>query len=410
MVRAPRADITVSHGSLDPLDGSMNPWPTRPVSCGARWVGGAMRIPFFNYPSVYERFATEFQATLEDIGRRGAYILQSETQEFEQQVAEYVGVAHCLTVSNATDGLQLGMMAGDLEPGSEVIISTHTMVATAESVYFAGGVPVPVGFGPDHLIDPAAVRAAITERTRAICPTQLNGRTCEMEPLLEIAEEFDLDLYEDSAQGLGSRYKGRAAGSWGKANCLSFYPAKILGTLGDGGAVLTDDDEVAARLRLLRDHGRIDRGDTALWGFNSRMDNLAAAFLMIQFRHFDETVARRRAIAARYCERLGGIDGLVMPPAPDSDPNHFDTFQNFEIESDFRDELEDGLRERGVGTLRQWGGWPIHRFRKLGFTQDLPEADEMFDRMLMLPMNMALTDEDVEYICDSVIEIAEGID
>lgn len=367
-----------------------------------------LTVPFFDYPAVYERFATEFQQALEDVGRRGAYIMQSETEEFEAAVADYVGVSHCITVSNATDGLQLALMAGDLPVGSEVIVSTHTMVATVESIHFAGGIAVPVEVGSDHLIDPESARAAITANTSALCPTQLNGRTATMEPLLELAEEYDLEIFEDAAQGLGSKYKGKAAGTFGKASCLSFYPAKILGTLGDGGAVLTDDDQVADTLRLLRDHGRIDRGDTALWGFNSRMDNLAAAFLLIQFRHFDETIARRREIASHYCSRLAGIEGIVLPPAPGSDPDHFDTFQNFEIECDFRDELAEGLKAKGVGTLQQWGGWPIHRFTKLGFSQELPLADNLFARMIMLPVNMSITDDQVEHVIASIYEIAEG--
>ncbi len=366
------------------------------------------RVPFFDYPSVYARFADEFQAALEDVGRRGAFIQQSDLEEFEEAVAAYCGVANCIAVTNATDGLQLALMAGGLPRGAEVIISTHTMVATAASVHFAGGVPVPVDVASDHLIDPIAVRAAISDKTWAVCPTQLNGRTADMDAITAITDRYGLELFEDSAQGLGSKFKGRSAGSWGKGNCLSFYPAKILGTLGDGGAILTNDDDVAATLRLMRDHGRIDRGDTAIWGFNARMANLAAAFLMIQFRHFDETVARRREIAATYCDRLGSLPGLVLPPAPDSDPNHFDTFQNFEIECDYLEDLESGLRVRGIGSLRQWGGWPIHKFVKLGFTQDLPKADALFARMLMLPMNMALKDEDVDYVCDSVREIAEG--
>lgn len=365
------------------------------------------KVPFFDYPSVYERFAEEFQQALEDLGRRGAFIQQQELFDLEHAIADYSGVKHCVAVTNATDGLQLAFMAGGLAPDAEVIISTHTMVATASSIHFAGGVPVPVDVGPDHLIDPDAIRNAITEKTRAICPTQLNGRTCEMSSLVAIADEFGLDIYEDAAQGLGSRWNGRAAGSWGRGSCLSFYPAKILGTLGDGGAVLTNEDQMAETLRLMRDHGRIDRGDTALWGFNARMDNLAAAFLMIQFRHFDETVRRRRAIAAEYSARLAEVPGLHLPPAPDSDDAHFDTFQNYELECDFRDTLQAGLAERGVGTLQQWGGWPVHRFDRLGFDQDLPNADALFGRLLMLPMNMALTDEDVEYICGAVIETAE---
>ena len=143
-------------------------------------------------------------------------------------VAEYCGVEHCIAVTNATDGLQLAFMAGGLPPGAEVIISTHTMVATAASIHFAGGVPVPVDVGADHLIDSDAVRAAITSETWAICPTQLNGRTADMDSLTSICDEFGLQLFEDSAQGWVPKFKGRAAGSWGRGNRLSFYPAKIL--------------------------------------------------------------------------------------------------------------------------------------------------------------------------------------
>lgn len=368
----------------------------------------ARRVPFFDYPAVYERFADQMQAALADIGSRGAFISQRDLDDFEQSIAEYTGVAHCVAVSNATDGLQIAFMAADLPQGAEVIISTHTMVATAASIHFAGGVAVPVDVGPDHLIDPAAVRAAITERTAAICPTQLNGRTCDMDALSEIAVEFGLQLFEDAAQGLGSRFKGRSAGSWGRGNCLSFYPAKILGTLGDGGAVLTNEDDLAERMRLMRDHGRVDRGDTVLWGFNSRMDNLAAAFLNIQFAHFKQTIERRREIAREYCTRLDPLPGIALPPHPDYDDDHFDTFQNFEIECDYRDALQEGLKERGVGTLQQWGGWPIHRFEKLGFTQNLPAADALFERLLMLPMNPSLTDEDVTYVCDQIEQIASA--
>ncbi len=167
--------------------------------------------------------------------------------------------------------------------------------------------------------------------------------------------------------------------------------------------------DIADRLRLLRDHGRIDRGDTAIWGFNSRLDNLSAAFLNIQFDHFEETVSRRREIAARYREKLADVPDLVLPPGPDSDGEHFDTFQNYEIEHPWRDALQSGLADLGIGTLQQWGGWPIHRFTRLGFTQHLPRADLLFQRMLMLPMHPALTDEEVDYVADSVIRVAQTL-
>lgn len=366
------------------------------------------QVPFFNYPSVYERFASEFQAALEDVGSRGAFIQQRDVEELEQTIADYVGVKHCVAVANATDGLQMALMAGDLTQGGEVIISTHTMVATAAAIHFAGGVAIPVDVGPDHTISAEAVRQAVTPDTVAICPTQLNGRTTDMDAIMSIAEEHGLDVYEDAAQGLGSKYKGRSAGSWGKGSCLSFYPSKILGTLGDGGAVLTSDDEVADSLRLMRDHGRVDRGDTAIWGFNSRLDNLSAAFLNIQVRVFDETVRRRRELAARYHERLVGLPGITLPEPPADESDHFDTFQNYELECHFRDDLQVGLKQRGVGTLQQWGGWPIHRFTRLGFDQVLPNADALFDRMLMLPMNLSLSDDDVDYVCEAVEAIASA--
>lgn len=370
-------------------------------------MNSVKNVPFFNYPAVYLRFAAEFQRALDDVGRRGAFIQQVDIAEFEGEVASYTGVRRCVTMSNATVGLQLAMVAGGLPEGAEVIISSHTMVATAASIVHAGGVPIPVEVGSDHQIDPQAISAAIGPRTHAICPTQLNGRTSDMNAIQGIADEFGLQIYEDAAQALGSRFQGRAAGSWGVGSCLSFYPAKILGTLGDGGAVLTNSSEIAEELLLLRDHGRVDRGDTIRWGFNARMDNLAAAFLRIQLRHFDETVARRREIAARYQERLAAVPGLSLPPAPDADLDHFDTFQNYEIECEYRDELQVQLASRGVGTLQQWGGWPVHKFAKLGFTQQLPNTDKLFSQMLMLPMNFSLTDEDVEYVCDSIVQIAE---
>jgi len=361
-------------------------------------------VPFFNYPSVYSAYRQEFIAALDNVGTRGAFILQKDLVEFEQALASYTGAKYAIGVANATDALEMGFVAGGLQPGAEVIISSHTMMATASAVHVAGGVPVPVEVGSDRCIDLESIEAAITPRTRAICPTQLNGRTCDMDRLTKIAQAHHLDIYEDSAQALGSKFNGRSAGTFGKTGCLSFYPAKVLGCFGDGGAVLTNDDEIYRKILLLRDHGRNAEGEVEFWARNSRLDNLQAAFLNLQFKDYPKVVTRRRVIAALYQQRLGDCSRIQLPPHPDSNPKHFDIYQNYEIEADKRDELRVFLKEQGVGTLIQWGGRPVHQFSKLGFTQCLPKTDNFFKRCIMLPLNMSMTDDDLHYVCDRVLD------
>jgi dTDP-4-amino-4,6-dideoxygalactose transaminase len=278
------------------------------------------------------------------------------------------------------------------------------MVASPSAVANLGATPVPVDCGADHLMDPDAVARAITPRTRAILPVHLNGRTCTMDPILELAERHGLFIVEDAAQALGSKYKGRFAGTFGLAAAFSFYPAKILGCFGDGGAVVTNDDRMAREIRLLRDHGRNADGDVERWGLNSRLDNLQAAVLDFQLRDYASIIARRRALAALYDDRLGSLPQLRLPPAPGSEPDHFDVFQNYEVEADRRDQLRDYLRQHGVGTLIQWGGKPVHQFKGLGFSVSLPRTDELFRRCVMLPMNMMVSDDDADYVCARIGE------
>lgn len=330
--------------------------------------------------------------------------MQRDVKEFEDALANYTGAKYVVTVANATDALEMGFAAGGIKPGDEVIISSHTMVATASAVHAVGGVPIPVEVGPDRCIDPDAIETAITSRTRALCPTQLNGRTANMDRIMAIANRHGLQIYEDSAQALGSKFRGRSAGTFGVTGCLSFYPAKVLGCFGDGGAVLTSDQTLYEKLLLMRDHGRSATGDVVMWGRNSRLDNLQAAFLSLQFKDYDRVVSRRRAIAAMYQARLGSCPQVSLPPAPDATPDHFDIFQNYEIEADRRDELKAWLKDHGVGTLVQWGGKAVHQFAALGFRQRLPKTDNFFRRCLMLPMNMFISDDDANHVCDSLLE------
>jgi dTDP-4-amino-4,6-dideoxygalactose transaminase len=359
-------------------------------------------VPFFAYPHVFTSRESDFLDIVRDVGRRGAFIMQSDLADFEVQLAAFLGAHHAVGVANATDALLIALRVAGLRPGDEVILSSHTMTATAAAVHFAGGAPIPVECGPDHLIDPAAAEAAVTSRTRFILPTQLNGRTCDMEKLQAIADRHGLLIVEDAAQALGSKFKGRCAGTFGGAAAISFYPAKVLGCLGDGGAVITNSETVYEQACQMRDHGRNFSGETVSWGLNSRLDNLQAALLGFQLKEYGVVMRRRRQLAALYAQRLKNVPEVVPPPAPDSDPDHYDIYQNYEIEAERRDELKQYLKDRGTGTLIQWGGQAIHHLTALGFTQRLPYTDRLFTRLLMLPMNMSLADDDVHYVCDAI--------
>ena len=223
-----------------------------------------------------------------------------------------------------------------------------------------------------------------------------------MDPLQAIAGKHCLLIIEDAAQALGSKFKGRSAGTFGVASAISFYPAKVLGCLGDGGAVVTNNDEIYECIYQMRDHGRSTAGEIVSWGLNSRLDNLQAALLDFQLKKYETVMSRRRHLASLYTLRLCDVAELVLPPAPDSDPDHFDIYQNYEIEAEKRDDLKQYLKDHGIGTLIQWGGQAVHHLKALGFTQHLPHTDWLFTRLLMLPMNMSLTDDDIHYVCDQI--------
>ncbi len=359
-------------------------------------------ISFFNYSDLFLKHEKELLDVFQSVGEKGAFIMQQELSDFESNIADYTGAKFVLGVANATDAIQLLLKAGGVGPGDEVIFCSHTMVATASAIAFTGATPVPVEVGSNHLIDPESIKGAITSKTKAIIPTQLNGRIANMDEILNIANEYNLQIYEDSAQALGAKYKGQSAGTFGLGGCISFYPAKTLGCLGDGGAVLTNDKDIYNKIKLMRDHGRGDDGNVSIWGFNSRLDNLQAAILNFFFQSYEETVERRRNIARLYHENLKDSLNVILPPSPDIDEDHFDIYQNYEIEAETRNELKEYLAENGVGTLIQWGGKAGHEFRDVGFTQSLPLTEKVMRSSLMLPLNMTVTNDEIRYICDCI--------
>lgn len=368
-------------------------------------VSATRSVPFFNYQKAFTADEDRYVEIFRDVMRRGAFIMQKDLETFEANLASYLGVKYAFGLANCTDALIIALRAAGVGPGDEVIFPSHTMVASPSSAFFVGATPVAVDCGPDHLVDAASIEKAITKRTKAIMPVQLNGRTADMTAIGRIADKHGLIIVEDSAQGLGSKFKGKFAGTFGVAGTFSFYPAKILGCFGDGGALVTNDDEVARKTRLYRDHGRnAETGEVEMWGLNSRLDNLQAAILDFQFADYQSIIDRRRAIASLYQAELGEVKQLVLPPAPGASADHYDTYQNYEIEAERRDELKAFLRERGIGTLIQWGGKAVHQFADLGFSVSLPNTERLFQRCLMIPMNLTVSDDDARYVAGVIRE------
>jgi len=360
-------------------------------------------VPFFNYPYLFKSREADFQGIFTDVGRRGAYILQKDLSEFEQNLAKFTGNRYAVGVANGTDAIWLALMAAGIGKGDEVIFPSHTYIATAAAIHFVGAAPVPADCRADHMIDPESVKKLVTKRTKAILPTQLNGRCCDMDALMGIAREYNLMIIEDAAQGLGAKFGGKGIGTFDKGATISFYPAKNLGSFGDAGGFVTSDKEMYEQVLLLRDHGRNDDGLFVRWGFNSRLDNLQAAILNYKLSYYEEEIEKRRNIASFYQEHLGDLEELLLPPSPESDERYFDVYQNYEIEAERRDELKVFLKENGIGSLIQWNGQPVHSLTSLGFTGNgLPYTEAMFRKCLMIPMNTSLQTEDLDYVCTAI--------
>ncbi|MEX2301489.1 MAG: DegT/DnrJ/EryC1/StrS family aminotransferase [Bryobacterales bacterium] len=403
------------------------------------------RVPYIDYPRHYEAMRAGVMAAVDRVLCRGDLMLRADLRDFEEHLATFVGARHAIGVGNCSDALRLALLAAGVGAGDEVITVAHTFVATVAAIHHAGATPVLVDVGADHLMDPGAVEQAISPRTKVILPVHLNGRLCDMEPLSTLAKRHRLILIEDAAQGLGASLGANKGGTFGLAGCFSFYPAKILGAFGDGGAVVTNDVAFAGKIRALRNGGRLPNGDLIGWGWNSRLDNLQAAILDLKLNLLPGWIERRREIASRYQAKLAGLPGLVLPPAPAAataatpptahsprsestarttrteplahtarieltasstrtgQQQRFDVFQNYEIETDDRDGLAAHLSIAGIETMLPWGGRAVHQFPALGFEGvRLPATERLFERLLLLPMHCELSDEQVDYVAGAI--------
>jgi len=363
------------------------------------------KIPFFDYTHVFGQYKNEIQKIILDISNRGSFILQNEGLDFEKNLSDFTESKYALGVGNCTDGLLLSIKAAGIGKGDEVIFSSHTFVATASAIYHSGATPVPVECGKDHLIDVNSIESSITSKTKAIIPTQLNGHVCDMDKILKICKKHDLLLLEDSAQSLGAKFKGQSVGTFGLSGSFSFYPAKVIGCFGDGGAVITNNKEIFDQIFLTRDHGRAKIGEIVTWGMNSRLDNLQAAILDFKLSKYQLDINRRREIASMYEQGLNDVKEIILPRSPDSDINKYEIFQNYEIEvvdSKIRENFRKFLSKHGVGTILQWGGKAVHEFEGLKFNVSLPFTENLMRRALLIPMNTSISNHDILYIIEKI--------
>lgn len=367
----------------------------------------SVSVPFFDWKQLYLERRDDYIKIFDETLSRGGFIMQKDVRQLEETLEAYLNVKHVVALSDATNALLLGLRASGLQAGDEVIIPSHSFLAAPQSIHYAGGVPVPCELGPDWMVDPADMESRITEKTRVLMPVQVNGRSADMDRILDIGKRHNLIVVEDSAQALGAKYKGKMVGTMGLWGVFSFYPSKMIGTFGDAGALVTNDDDIAAKVRAMRNHGanadKVIEKSCDIWGTNSRMDNLHAAILNFKLTWYDEAIQRRIDIAQRYNDAFAGFSELTLPPAPAQDPDYGDVYQNYEMTSTRRDALRAYLSERGIGTIIQWGGIALHQMSGLGYSQSLPKTDTFFEQSLLLPMNHFLTDEQIDHVISSVV-------
>jgi len=361
-----------------------------------------MNVPFLDLRASYLALQPEIDAAVARVLGSGWYIGGAEVEAFEREFAGFVDAKHCVGVANGLEALQLALLAVGVTPESEVIVPSHTFIATWLAVTQLGATPVPVEVRTDtYQLDESLLAAAITPRCKAIVPVHLYGTPAEMDAILGLASKHGIPVVEDAAQAHGARYRGRRIGSHGRAVSWSFYPGKNLGAFGDAGAITTDDDGVAAHLRSLRNYGSAVRYVHDERGFNSRLDPIQAAILRVKLRHLDAWNDRRRAIASRYLDELSDT-GLVLPMVPATVES---SWHLFPVRHQRRDALREALGSKKIETLIHYP-IPSHLQRAyydLGFGPgSFPIAETIGATVLSLPIGPAMTDEQAACVIDAV--------
>lgn len=363
-----------------------------------------MKVPFVTFKPLEKELDKELRDAFDRVYTRSWYIEGVEDENFEKSFAQYCNRKYCVGVGNGLDSLFLALKALGIKRGDEVIVPSNTYIATALAVTYVGATPVFVE--PDintFNIDSKLIENAITSKTRAIMPVHLYGQPCDMDPIIDIAKKYNLYIVEDCAQAHGARYKGKVVGSFGDAAGFSFYPGKNLGALGDAGASVTDNVDIAKKIRALGNYGSDYKYHHILQGNNSRLDEIQAAFLSAKLPRLDEINCQRREIAKKYLEGISNPD-IILPMVPDyAEP----VWHIFGIRCRNRDKLEKWLNNFGIGTNKHYP-IPMHLqecYASLGFKKgDFPIAEEISQTELSLPLYYGMTEEEINYVIDKVNE------
>jgi UDP-2-acetamido-2-deoxy-ribo-hexuluronate aminotransferase len=362
-------------------------------------------IPFFSGARGLRDARPRLERRLREVADRGVFTSGPAVAELERELMRVTDAEHVVAVGNGTDGLILMLRAADVGPGDQVIVPTYTFVASASAVAHVGAEPVMVDIEPgSYGMDPACVEAAITPSTKAIMPVHLFSQMADVVRLRALADAYGLDMLEDSAEGIGMRVDGRHAGLWGRAGILSFFPTKTLGALGDAGAVLTDDAELAERVRRLRCHGQATDGSYIYeeLGYNSRCDEIQAAVLLTRLETLEDDIARRGRLAALYTEQLADLEPLLSTPRAPAAGQGDSVFYVYLVETDRRNELVRFLTEHRVGTETYYPR-PLSLqpclARGAGARQPFPVAKAASRRAVALPLYPDLADEEVHHVC-----------
>jgi len=365
-----------------------------------------MQVPLLDLKPQYARLRDQIKAAIDEVCESCRFILGPKVEQFEKQVAEYLGVKHAIGVSSGTDALLCSLMAIGVGPGDEVITTPFTFFATAGSIARLGARPVFVDIEPDTFnIDPTKIEQAITARTKAIIPVHLFGQAAEMDPIVQIARKHNIRIIEDAAQAIGAKYKGQFVGGIGDLGCLSFFPSKNLGGFGDGGMIVTNDDDLAERCRVLRVHGSKPKYYHKFVGGNFRLDALQAAVLSVKLKYLDEWHEARRQNAAWYDQRLKDLPVTT----PQIRPYNYSIYNQYTIRvaDGRRDALREHLKAKGIGTEIYYP-LPLHLqecFAYLGYKEgDLPEAEKAAKEVLSIPVWPEMTEQQRAYVTDAIAE------
>lgn len=364
-----------------------------------------MNIPFVDFSEQYNTIKSEFDVNLQKVLNKANFILGEEEKQFEKSFPAYCTAKYGVGVNSGTDALYLALCALDIKAGDEVILPTYTFIATALCISYTGAKPVFVDIDEEtYNMDPKLIKKAITKKTKVIMPVHLYGQPADMDEINALAKEHGLTVIEDAAQAHGAMYKGKRVGSLGDIACFSFYPTKSLGAFGDAGMIVTSNQKVYEKATMLRDYGRVGRYEHKIKGWNSRLDTIQAVVLEAKLKYLDQWNKMRHEKAALY-EKLLKDTGVVLPRTK-KDRTH--VYQTFAVAVENRNQVLEELKKRGVNVLIHYP-IPVHlqeAYSDLGYKKgDFPKSEYYCDRILSLPMFPHMTNEQIEYVCDTLKDV-----